>query len=220
MNRYPLWKYLLLIVTLIVGLIYALPNLYPSDPSVQISQRQGNDLEPALMQSLEKTLNEHQLGFKSSELNGPNALIRFDDTETQLEASDLIRETLGREYVVALNLAPATPAWLQALNALFQRYDFLVLPTAQVFPFDARQPWPKDVAGRTMDTYHRWMEVVIGPTLAGVPTISVPAGFGPTGLPMGLQIMGPSRQDMAVLQIARAWEQATDYAGHRSPLLR
>ncbi|HPQ94423.1 MAG: protein translocase subunit SecD [Thiothrix sp.] len=117
MNRYPLWKYLLLIVTLIVGLIYALPNLYPSDPSVQISQRQGNDLEPALMQSLEKTLNEHQLGFKSSELNGPNALIRFDDTETQLEASDLIRETLGREYVVALNLAPATPAWLQALNA-------------------------------------------------------------------------------------------------------
>jgi len=110
-------------------------------------------------------------------------------------------------------------AWQQALNALFQRYDFLVLPTAQVFPFDAREHWPKQIAGRTMDTYHRWMEVVIGPSLAGVPTVNVPAGFGPTGLPMGLQIFAPCRQDMAVLQIAHAWEQATDYARRKSPLL-
>lgn len=110
-------------------------------------------------------------------------------------------------------------AWYLALEALFRQYDFLVLPTAQVFPFDAGLHWPKEVGGRTMDTYHRWMEVVIGASLAGVPTISVPAGFGPKGQPMGLQIMGPARRDLAVLQIAHAWEQATGFTKRRSPLL-
>jgi amidase len=70
-----------------------------------------------------------------------------------------------------------------------------------------------------MDTYHRWMEVVIGGTLAGVPTIAVPAGFGPGGLPMGLQILGPAQKDLAVLQIANAWEQTSGYTRRRSPLL-
>ncbi|WP_239510967.1 amidase family protein, partial [Stenotrophomonas maltophilia] len=78
--------------------------------------------------------------------------------------------------------------WYRALARLFERYDFLLLPSAQVFPFDAETAWPRQVAGRPMDTYHRWMEVVIGPTLAGLPAISVPIGFGAAGLPMGLQI--------------------------------
>ncbi len=110
-------------------------------------------------------------------------------------------------------------AWYQALNALFQKYDYLVLPSAQVFPFDARIDWPRSIAGRSMDTYHRWMEVVIGGTLAGVPVISVPAGFSPAGLPMGLQILGPAQKDFAVLQLALAWEQASGYTKRRSPLL-
>ncbi|OYV02072.1 MAG: amidase, partial [Burkholderiales bacterium PBB5] len=110
-------------------------------------------------------------------------------------------------------------AWYQALNTLFQKFDFLVLPSAQVFPFDATQDWPKSIAGQTMDTYHRWMEVAIGGTLAGVPTIAVPAGFSPAGLPMGLQILGPTQQDLAVLQMACAWEQASGYTQRRSPLL-
>jgi amidase len=110
-------------------------------------------------------------------------------------------------------------AWYQALNALFQKFDYLVLPSAQVFPFDARMDWPKSIAGRSMDTYHRWMEVVVGGTLAGVPVVSVPAGFSPGGLPMGLQILGPAQKDLAVLQIAHAWEQASGYTKRRSPLL-
>ncbi|WP_454740155.1 amidase [Cupriavidus necator] len=110
-------------------------------------------------------------------------------------------------------------AWYQALNTLFQKYDYLVLPSAQVFPFDARIDWPKSIAGKTMDTYHRWMEVVIGGTLAGVPVICVPAGFSPSGLPMGLQILGPAQKDFAVLQLAHAWEQATGYTKRKSPLL-
>lgn len=110
-------------------------------------------------------------------------------------------------------------AWYHAVNALFQKYDYLVLPSAQVFPFDAKLDWPKAVGSRTMDTYHRWMEVVVPGTLAGVPVISVPAGFSASGLPMGLQILGPAQKDLAVLQIAHAWEQASGYTKRRSPLL-
>ena len=110
-------------------------------------------------------------------------------------------------------------AWYQALNALFQKYDYLVLPSAQVFPFDAKLDWPRSIAGRSMDSYHRWMEVVVPGTLGGVPVVSVPAGFGPTGLPMGLQILGPAQKDLAVLQIAHAWEEATTFTRRRSPLL-
>ena len=107
--------------------------------------------------------------------------------------------------------------WYRALSELFKRYDFLLLPTAQVFPFDAQQPWPRTVAGRTMDTYHRWMEVVIGPTLAGLPSISVPVGFNPEGLPMGLQIIGPAQADRAVLQLAHAHEQLTRWVERCPP---
>ena len=109
-------------------------------------------------------------------------------------------------------------AWRDALLKLFERFDFLVLPTAQVFPFDARETWPREIAGRAMDTYHRWMEVVIGPTLAGLPAISVPAGFSADGLPMGLQIVGPPQADFALLQMAHAWEQAVPF-GQREPAL-
>ncbi|MFT4100072.1 MAG: amidase [Burkholderiaceae bacterium] len=124
-----------------------------------------------------------------------------------LSAMDLFKASVDRS------------AWYQALGALFRRYDALVLPTAQVFPFEAGLDWPKAIAGRTMDTYHRWMEVVIGGTLAGIPILNVPAGFGPTGLPMGLQIMGRSQQDLAVLQLGHAYEQASGYTRRRSPLL-
>ena len=79
--------------------------------------------------------------------------------------------------------------------------------------------WPEEIAGRRMDTYHRWMEVVISGTLAGVPVLSVPAGFGPNGLPMGLQVLGRAQADLAVLQVGHAYEQASGYGARRSPLL-
>jgi amidase len=113
----------------------------------------------------------------------------------------------------------ARTEWSNAVQALFQRFDFLVLPAAQLFPFDASLDWPKEIAGRAMDTYHRWMEVVIGPTLAGLPVAAVPAGFSAAGLPMGLQLVGPAQQDFATLQLAHAYEQASGFSRRRSPLL-
>jgi amidase len=110
-------------------------------------------------------------------------------------------------------------AWYQAVRTLFETYDYLVLPSAQVFPFDVATPWPKEVNGRTMDTYHRWMEVVVPGTMAGCPVISVPAGFNSAGLPMGLQIIGKAQADLAVLQLAFAYEQATQWVQRRLPRL-
>jgi amidase len=89
---------------------------------------------------------------------------------------------------------------------LFERYDALALPSAQVWPFPAEWRWPQEIAGRPMDTYHRWMEVVIYATLAGLPSIAIPAGFGANGLPMGVQLIGKPHGDLGVLQLARAFE--------------
>lgn len=108
-------------------------------------------------------------------------------------------------------------AWFQAVRRLFERFDFLLLPSAQVWPFPVETLWPKAIAGRAMDTYHRWMEVVIPVTMAGCPAISVPAGFGSQGLPMGLQIWGPWRGDFAALQAARAHERATEWVKRAPP---
>jgi amidase len=97
-------------------------------------------------------------------------------------------------------------AFYNAMLRLFERYDALALPTAQVWPFPAEWRWPREVAGRAMDTYHRWMEAVIYATLAGLPCIAMPAGFGATGLPMGVQLIGRPHGDLGVLQLARAFE--------------
>lgn len=99
--------------------------------------------------------------------------------------------------------------WYRAISRLFERYDYLLLPSAQLFPFDKTWDWPKSIAGRSMDTYHRWMEVVIPATLSGCPAASVPVGFNEQGLPMGLQIIGRHQADLAVLQLAHAYEQAS-----------
>lgn len=109
--------------------------------------------------------------------------------------------------------------WYRAIGKLFERYDYLLLPSAQVFPFDARCAWPQQIQGREMDTYHRWMEVMIGASLAGIPAMSAPIGFSTQGLPMGMQIMGPVRGDQAVLQLAFAHEQATQWVKKFPPPL-
>jgi amidase len=99
--------------------------------------------------------------------------------------------------------------WYRTMLAVFERHDVLVLPSAQVFPFDIDVAWPAEIAGRRMDTYHRWMEVVIGPSILGLPAIAMPAGVNARGLPAGIQIIGPPRADLAVLKFAHAFEQAT-----------
>ncbi len=99
-------------------------------------------------------------------------------------------------------------AFYQHALTLFERFDFLALPTTQVWPFPVGERWPKEIAGRTMDTYHRWMEVVAIATFAGLPCISVPVGFNGAGLPAGMQLIGRPRGDLDVLRLARQYEEA------------
>jgi amidase len=96
----------------------------------------------------------------------------------------------------------------QSMLQLFEKFDVLAIPVAQVWPFDVSMRWPQNVAGRGMDTYHRWMEVVIYATFAGQPSISVPAGFGANGLPMGLALIGKPQGDWDLLKLAHAYEMA------------
>jgi amidase len=109
--------------------------------------------------------------------------------------------------------------WYQAVRRFFEDWDFLVLPTAQLFPFDASLPWPAEIAGRPMTTYHEWMKVVLPITMLGGPCLAAPAGFGPWGLPIGIQIAGPNRADLACLQLGHAYDRATEWPKRRPPPL-
>ena len=102
---------------------------------------------------------------------------------------------------------------------LFTRFDAVVLPTAQVWPFPVEWRWPQSINGMAMDTYHRWMEVVIPISLIGLPALSVPVGFGANGLPMGMQIAGPVGADAAILGMGQAYHEATDWPAKRPPAL-
>ena len=115
--------------------------------------------------------------------------------------------------------AKVRTAWYQELVRLFQQFDFLIMPTTQVFPFEAQEHWPKELAGKRMDTYHRWMQSVVPVTMTGLPTLGAPAGFGAAGLPAGIQIIGPTQTDFSVLQLGHAYDLASQHSRVRSPLL-
>lgn len=143
----------------------------------------------------------------------------YDDPKTKkLLKPELQWEIEGSLNMSATRIAEADSArsdWYRALHNLFDRYDLLALPTAQVFPFSADIHWPKSVNDKSMDTYHRWMEIVIGGTLAGLPVVNLPAGFDADGRPMGIQFIGPMGQDRKVLEFAMAYEAATNYLEQR-----
>jgi amidase len=105
--------------------------------------------------------------------------------------------------------------WFRRAAALFQDYDALILPSAQVWPFEVETPYPKDIAGTQMDTYHRWMEVMVPVSLIGLPCLSVPVGFGGGGLPMGMQVFGPRGADARILSIGAAYHAATRWPQKR-----
>lgn len=118
MNQYPLWKYILVIIVLVIGALYALPNFFGEDPALQVSAsaREAKIGQDTLTQ-LTTALNKASIEVKQTELSPERLLIRFHDTDAQFKARDVAIETLGRGYVVALNLAPSTPHWLAAIGA-------------------------------------------------------------------------------------------------------
>lgn len=117
MNRYPLWKYLLILLVVIAGFIYALPNRYAPDPAIQLSGQSGSMLmDENLMRQATAALDEAGIAYFGEQLNGKSVLIRLRDAEQQLAAKSVVQQTLGLDYVVALNLASNTPEWLADLG--------------------------------------------------------------------------------------------------------
>jgi preprotein translocase subunit SecD len=116
-NHFPLWKNLLILTVLVLGIVYALPNLFGDDPSVQISTSDETELSETQVASVEKSLQAAAIDIKAVQVDGSKLLVRFNDTGEQMRAADLLRDKFANKYTVALNLAPATPDWLSALGA-------------------------------------------------------------------------------------------------------
>ena len=116
MNQYPAWKYLLIVVILVVGTLYALPNLFGEDPAIQVTSARGFAIPLDLEANIEDALVVEQVEYQDKEQQGNRLLYRFNSTEDQLRAADVLKEALGEQYVVALNLAHSTPGWLRSIG--------------------------------------------------------------------------------------------------------
>ena len=117
LNQYPAWKYLLVILVLLVSTVYALPNLYGEDPALQVTSTRTAGVDVTTQDKVQKLLKGAGIRYDSISLANDQLLVRFPDTEAQLAAKDVVKKGLGRGYVVALNLAPRTPDWLVSLGA-------------------------------------------------------------------------------------------------------
>ncbi len=119
MNRYPLWKYVVIVAALVIGFVYTLPNLFPEVPAVQVSSsKAAYKIDSALLQQIEAALKEAGVAFRGDALDPTGIKVRFADPDTQLKAKDVLQAKLGDNYIVALNLLSASPQWLTSIGAL------------------------------------------------------------------------------------------------------
>ncbi|CCV05354.1 Amidotransferase, subunit A [Mesorhizobium metallidurans STM 2683] len=138
-----------------------------------------------------------------------------DPVKRRLLKPEVVWEVENAMRLTAPQVHAATvrrSSWHKTLLPLFERFDLIALPTAQVFPFEVVTHWPSQVAERAMDSYHRWMQVSAFATLGGCPAVNVPVGFDGRGRPMGMQLIGRPRGDMAVLRAAAAYESTLTWA--------
>lgn len=206
MNKYPFWINALVIVILLGGVLYALPNLYGEDPALQISGQRMAQVDENRKNSVETALKEAGITPKSSELTGRNLIFRFSDIEDQLKAQSVARKLLGDDYIVALNLAPTTPGWLQAINArpMFLGLDlrggvhFLIQVDAEGAVAGAEERYANDLRG----------------TLRDAKIYYTTLGRLPSG---GIELKLRNAADMAALQTALRKDYRTLEIEERSP---
>lgn len=168
----------------------------------------GAPIAPARLGMSADEIWDSWLTARSFLIAGAQAALHADPqkrAQMKPEALWEIERGLGLSALAAHRASVSRTTFLQRWIDLFETFDFLALPTAQVRPFPAELRWPDQIAGRSMDTYHRWMEVVLYPTLAGSPAISLPV---PGESSIGLQLIGPPGADLEVLQAAAAYQDA------------
>lgn len=172
----------------------------------------GCEVEPVTVPFVAGALWESWTTLRSWAISADLApLMAQDETRAKLKDTAIWEAERGAALSGAeIQAASALRSeWFRIAAGLFDRYDALVAPTAQVWPFAMEIPYPTSIAGQAMDTYHRWMEVVIPASLIGLPALAVPAGFGAQGLPMGMQLIGRHGDDQGLLSLAEAYHQAT-----------
>ncbi|MBD1160577.1 amidase, partial [Pelagibacterales bacterium SAG-MED14] len=125
------------------------------------------------------------------------------------------KEIKSEEIRLALDLKQQ---YLSQINLIFQNFDFLALPSAQIFPFDKNLQYPKNINNIELDTYHRWLEVFILSSLLELPTITIPVGFNKDGMPMGMQIIGRNKDDLKVFNFANMYEKAFNFSKNKPKL--
>jgi len=119
MNRYPLWKYLVIVAALAVGIVYTVPNFFPEVPAVQVSSSKATvKVDTALLATVEDALKAAAIPYRGAALDATGIKVRFSDPDTQIKAKDVLQAKLGDNYIVALNLLSATPRWLMSIGAL------------------------------------------------------------------------------------------------------
>jgi amidase len=152
---------------------------------------------------------------------GANLLVHYKDpAKRALMKPEAVWEVENGLKLPAYDVTAASvvrTTWAACVRRLFERHDFLIMPTAQVFPFDIAETWPREIAGHQMRTYHEWMKGVCLVTMSGCPALAVPAGFGPAGQPMGLQIVAPVHHDRECLKLGFAYESAIESTLNRLP---
>lgn len=117
MNRYPLWKNILVVMVVLIGLLYALPNAFDQDPSIEVIGTRRAQVDADTESKVKDALKSSNIAFKAVEAEAGKLLIRFLDSESQLKAQDKLAVTLGQDYITALTLSPDLPAWLKAIDA-------------------------------------------------------------------------------------------------------
>ncbi|MBA3988499.1 MAG: protein translocase subunit SecD, partial [Idiomarina sp.] len=116
LNKFPTWKYLMVIIVVAIGALYALPNLYGEDPAIQISAQRSGEVTTSTMTQVQRALESNGIEPRGVTLEDSTILVRLESDDQQLAAQDILNAELGRDYIVALNLAPAQPAWLAAIG--------------------------------------------------------------------------------------------------------
>ena len=199
------------------------PGILPlCEAALAVFAELGATVEPVTPAFDPARLWEAWLTLRGFAVTGRLGVLVADPAKRPLLKPEAVWEVESAAGLTAADVLAASVVrseWFACAAGLFGQFDALVLPSAQVFPFDADWTWPREVAGRRMATYHQWMEVVTPATLAGLPALSVPVGFSSDGLPMGMQIIGRRGDDAGMLRLAEAYHQATDWPGRRPPTL-
>ncbi len=118
MNRYPLWKYILVLTALLLGLIYSMPNIFGESPAVQVTTAKATTkLDPALLGKVEGALKQENIKIDAIFMDATGVKVRFADADTQIKAKDILKSNLGKDYVIALNLISRSPTWLTNIHA-------------------------------------------------------------------------------------------------------